>query len=54
MVQNMEDCLIIGFDSHSPEIDTLVVARKTNEGLTVINIVRDSDALNLYNKLIGK
>ena len=49
----MEDNLIIGFDSHPPEIGTLVVARKTGEKLVIVNTLRNVEALNLYNKLIG-
>ena len=52
MIRNMEDCLIIGFDSHPPEIDTLVVARKSGEKLVVANVIRGSDAAEIYNKLI--
>lgn len=53
MRYNMEDCLIISFDSHPPEIDTLVVARKSGEKLVVINRFWDSEAVDVYNKLIG-
>jgi len=53
MIKNMEDCLVIGFDSHPPEIDTLIVARKSGEKLLIINTIRGSEAVDVYNKLIG-
>lgn len=54
MKRNMEDCLVIGFDSHPPEVDTLIVARKSGEKLVIVNTIRDDEATELYNKLIGK
>ena len=53
MIRDIEDCLIIGFDSHPPEIDTLVVARKSGNKLVVINRLSGDEAVDVYNKLIG-
>lgn len=53
MIKNMEDCLVIGFDSHPLDIDTMVVARKSGEKLVIINVIRGSEAVEIYNKLIG-
>lgn len=53
MIRDIEDCLIIGFDSHPPEIDTLVVARKSGDKLVVINRLSGDEAVDVYNKLIG-
>ena len=49
----MEDCLIISFDSNPPEIDTLVVARKSGKKLVIINRLCGSEAVDVYNKLIS-
>lgn len=49
----MEDCLIISFDSNPPEIDTLVVARKSGKKLVVINQFWNDEAVETYNKLVG-
>lgn len=49
----MEDYLIIGFDSHPTDIDTLIVARKSGEKLVVINRLWGSEAVDVYNKLIS-
>ena len=53
MIRNIEDCLMIGFDSHPPEIDTLVVTRKSGDKLVVINRLSGDEAVDVYNKLIG-
>lgn len=49
----MEDCLIIGFDSHPTDIDILVVARKSGDKLIIINRFSGSEAVDVYNKLIS-
>lgn len=49
----MEDSLVIGFDHCPPNIATLVVARKKGEKLVVINRLWDSEAADVYLKLIS-
>lgn len=50
-----EDCLIVSFDFSPPNIGdvaTLVVARRNGDKIEVINELRNSDALDVYDKLI--
>ena len=49
----IEDCLIIGVDFTPNDRNTLMVARRNGDETTVLNIIRDDEAIRLYRKLIG-
>ena len=49
------DSLSIGVDISSYEKDVLVVMRHRYDGkIDVINVIQDEEAIEIYNKLIGK
>lgn len=55
MNQNsISDMLMIGVDFSPNDEDTVVVFRKQKDGLYVINEFRNSEAVELYRKLIGE
>ena len=52
--ENIEDCLTIGVDFNAfDNSGCLVVTRRKGEDVCVINMIRDDEALEIYNKLIG-
>lgn len=54
MNQNsISDMLMIGVDFSPNDEDTVVIFRKQKDGLYVINEFRNSEAVELYKKLIG-
>ena len=53
--ENIDDCLHIGVDFNSLDNSgCLAVIRKNGEQFYVVNMLRDNEALEVYNKLIGK
>lgn len=54
MYQSIEDCLIIGVDFSLYDEDHLVVFRKDGDKIYIINKFKDNEAVEIYNKLIGK
>lgn len=52
--KNISECLYIGVDFSSADEDCLVVMRKDGDETYVVNQFRNDEALELYNKLIGK
>lgn len=50
----ISDCLYIGVDFTQKDDETLVVARRKGIDTHVINQFKNDEALELYNKLIGK
>lgn len=49
----IEDCLVIGMDVSPMENNIMTVARMQNCNIEIINMFKDDEALELYNKLIG-
>lgn len=49
----IEDCLVIGMDVSPRENNLLTVSRIKNCNIEIINIFKDDEALEIYNKLIG-
>lgn len=49
-----EDSLVITFDHKSGDVPTLMVGRRVDNLLEIINIFTKTEALDLYYKLIGK
>ena len=54
MNKSVEDCLIISVDFSPHDKDYLVVARRNGDTTHFINILTDDEAVEIYNKLIGK
>ena len=50
----VSDCLMIGVDFSPNEEDSLIVMRRVENDIYVINQFRNEEARELYNKLIGK
>jgi hypothetical protein len=50
----MDDCLTVTFD-FCPQDDAIIMVMRTNgEGFEVVNGIVGDDAVDIYNKLIGK
>lgn len=49
----VSDCLIIGVDFSSREDDIIVVTRRVEDKTYVLNMFKNEEAKELYNKLIG-
>ena len=49
----VNDCLTIGVDFSPHDEDTLVVMRRVEDDIYVLNQFRNEEARELYNKLIG-
>lgn len=50
----MNDCLIVGVDfSTNDDTDMLIIMRRKGEKAYVVNLLKDEEALEIYNKLIG-
>lgn len=52
--KGVEDCLIVGVDICPNDVPYVAVMRKVNNDTFVINRFIDDEAIELYNKLIGK
>lgn len=50
----INDCLTIGVDISPKEVPYIVVMRRVGNDTFVINRFVDDEAIELYNKLIGK
>ena len=52
---NIEDCLVIGVDINEKENPTILVTRIVDDfRFKVVNQLWDDEAIEIYNKLIGK
>lgn len=49
----VNDCLVIGVDFSPREDDVIVVTRRVEDKTYVLNMFRNEEARELYNKLIG-
>lgn len=49
-----EDCLIVSVDFSPNDKDYLVVFRRDGDKTYIINKLTDDEAMEIYNKLIGK
>ena len=49
----VSDCLIIGVDFSPREDDIIVVTRRVEDKTYVLNMFKNEEARELYNKLIG-
>ena len=55
MNQNsISDMLMVGVDFSPNDEDTVVILRKQKDGVHVINVLRSSEAVEVYRKLIGE
>lgn len=54
MVGGISDRLVIGFDSSGDDKACLTVCRRKGRGYQVINVIYDTDAEDLYERLIGE
>ena len=54
MDKSVEDCLVIGVDFSPNETDMIVVMRRSGDKTYFINKLTDDEAVEIYNKLIGK
>jgi hypothetical protein len=53
--EDIEDCLVIGVDFDSrTDNGVITVGRHQDEKLYIINVLENDEALDIYNKLIGK
>lgn len=53
MNKSVEDCLIIGVDFSPNESDVMMVMRREGYETYIINLLKDEEAREVYNKLIG-
>ena len=53
MNKSVEDCLIIGVDFFPNDIDMLMVMRRKGDETHIINLLKDKEAREIYDKLIG-
>ena len=52
---DIADSLSIGVDISSKERNALVVMRqRSKDEIDIINVIRDEEVIEIYNKLIGK
>lgn len=54
IINDISDCLIIGVDLSPYDDNALIVARKKDDDIYIINRFGNDEALELYNKLIGE
>lgn len=54
MNKSVEDCLIIGVDFAPNDTDMMMVMRRKGDETHIINLLKDEEAREIYNKLIGK
>lgn len=52
--ENIEDYLMIGVDFSPHDEGALVVMRRVEDDIYILNQFRNEEARELYNKLIGK
>lgn len=53
MNKSVEDCLIIGVDFSQNDTDMMMVMRRNGDETYIINLLKDEEAREIYNKLIG-
>ena len=53
MNKSVEDCLIISVDFTPHDTDMMMVMRRKGKETHIINLLKDEDAREVYNKLIG-
>ena len=53
MNKSVEDMLYIGVDFSEGDDGTIIVARRKNGELYVVNVLNNEEGLEVYNKLIG-
>lgn len=53
MNKSVEDCLIIGVDFSPNDTDMMMVMRRKGDETHIINLLKDEEAREVYNKLIG-
>ena len=51
--ENISDALLIGFEAYEKERTVLVVMRREEKGLNVINRAFDEEAKEIYKRLAG-
>ena len=51
--KSVEDCLIIGVDFSPNDTDIMMVMRRKGDETHIINLLKDKEAREIYNKLIG-
>ncbi len=54
MNKSVEDCLIIGVDFSLNDTDMMMVMRRKGKETHIINLLKDEEAREIYNKLIGE
>ena len=54
MNKSIEDCFVIGVDFSPNDTDMLMVMRRKGDETYIVNLLKDEEALDIYNKLIGK
>lgn len=52
--KNIEDYLVVGVDFSLSDTDMLMVMRRKGKETHIINLLKDDEAREVYNKLIGK
>lgn len=52
--KGINDCLYIGVDFAPNDTDMIMVMRRKGEETHIINLLKDEEAREVYNKLIGK
>lgn len=53
MNKSVEDCLIIGVDFSFNDTDVMMIMRRKDDETHIINLLKDEEAREVYNKLIG-
>lgn len=47
------DCLLVGVDFSPNDTDMMMVMRRKGDEIYIVNLLKDEEALDIYNKLIG-
>lgn len=53
MNKSVEDCLVIGVDFSQNDADMMMVMRRKGNETYIINMLKNEEAREIYNKLIG-
>lgn len=53
MDKSVEDCLIIGVDFSPNDTDMMMVMRRKGDETHIINLLKNEEAREVYDKLIG-
>lgn len=54
MNKSVEDCLIIGVDFAPNDTYMMMVMRRKGDETHIVNLLKDEEAREVYNKLIGE